>query len=152
MILRLAALLTLLASPLAAVELNEILDDPVLEERARSISAGLRCLQCQNESIDESNADIARDLRLLVRERLVEGDSDSEVIDYVTARYGEFVLLRPNGRGMNLVLWASGPVLLILTLGGLALVRRKSQDVTSAPLSEEEEAKLAKLLNGGPGE
>ncbi|MGV6840258.1 MAG: cytochrome c-type biogenesis protein [Planktomarina sp.] len=149
--MRLIALLCLLAAPVSAVELNEILDDPVLEKRARSISAGLRCLQCQNESIDESNADIARDLRLLVRERLVEGDSDSEVVEFVTARYGEFVLLKPNGRGMNLVLWASGPVLLILTLGGLALVRRKPKDATSAPLSAEEEEKLAKLLGPGPG-
>src|SRR6056297_550684 len=84
-----------------AVEPDEILPDPVLEERARELSKGIRCLVCRNESIDESNAELARDLRLLVRERLVEGDSDTEVIDFVVARYGEYVLLRPTASGAN---------------------------------------------------
>ncbi|MCR9115116.1 MAG: cytochrome c-type biogenesis protein CcmH, partial [Rhodobacteraceae bacterium] len=92
---RLILLLCLLTSPAWAVQPDEILDDPALEERARDISAGLRCLVCRNESIDESNAELARDLRLLVRERLVEGDSNDEVVQYVVDRYGEYVLLKP---------------------------------------------------------
>ena len=88
-------ILCLVASPALAVQPDEILDDPALEERARDISAGLRCLVCRNESIDESNADLARDMRLLVRERLVAGDSDAEVVDFIVDRYGEYVLLKP---------------------------------------------------------
>ena len=138
--------LTLLATHLMAVEPDEVLDDPVLEKRARSLSQGLRCLQCRNESIDESNAGIARDLRILVRERLLAGDSDTEVIDHVVTRYGEYVLLRPNGVGSNLVLWLAGPILLLITLGGLALVaRRKPQ--AEAGLSQAEEEELKRLLD-----
>ena len=85
-----------LAGPVAAVQPDEVLDDPMLEERARDLSKGLRCLVCRNESIDESNASLARDLRLLVRERLVEGDSDDEVMDFIVDRYGEYVLLQSN--------------------------------------------------------
>ncbi|MGB1236214.1 MAG: cytochrome c-type biogenesis protein [Planktomarina sp.] len=142
-----------LAIPAAAVEVDEILDDPVLEKRARSLSATLRCLQCRNESIDESKADVARDLRLLVRERLVQGDSDTEVLDFVVNRYGEYVLLHPNGTGANLVLWLSGPALLLLTLLGLAVVRGTStNDATTPPLSPAEEAELAKLLAAKAGD
>lgn len=100
-----AALMLALASPAAAVNPNEVLDDPALEARARALSLELRCLVCQNQSIDDSNAELARDLRLLVRERLVEGDSDKDVIDYVVSRYGEFVLLKPRFSLQTMLLW-----------------------------------------------
>ncbi|RMD49780.1 MAG: cytochrome c-type biogenesis protein CcmH, partial [Alphaproteobacteria bacterium] len=96
-----------------AVEPDEMLADPALEARARAISKQLRCLVCRNESIDESNAKLARDLRLLVRERLKAGDSDEEVIAYIVDRYGEFVLLKPRARGVNLLLWLAGPLMLL---------------------------------------
>ncbi len=143
--------LLIAGTPAMAVEPDEVLSDPVLEDRARSISSGLRCLQCRNESIDESSAQIARDLRLLVRERLVAGDSDTEVVDFVVARYGEFVLLRPNGTGMNLVLWGAGPALLLLTLLGLWLTRRAARPVTDAPLTPQEENKLQEVLQRHSG-
>lgn len=150
--IRLITLLVFCATAAAGVQVDEILDDPVLEQRARSISGNLRCLQCRNESIDESNADVARDLRLLVRERLLEGDSDTEVIDFVVSRYGEFVLLRPNGTGANLVLWLAGPGLLILTLALMALARQgRAADVTTDPLSYDEEQKLSELLASPAG-
>ena len=114
---RLVLILLLVSTPLFAVEPDEILDDPMLEARARDISAGLRCLVCRNESIDESNADLARDLRLLVRERLLAGDSNSEAVDYIVARYGEYVLLNPPARGSTWILWLAGPP---SHLGGLA--------------------------------
>lgn len=123
----LVMLLLVWAGIAQAVEPGEVLSDPVLEDRARSISQGLRCLQCRNESIDESNAGIAKDLRLLVRARLVEGDSDTEVMDYIVARYGEYVLLRPNGLGINLVLWLAGPALFLTALAGLIAVQRRSK-------------------------
>ena len=146
---RLALVFCLLAAPLWAVQPDEILEDPALEERAREISEGLRCLVCRNESIDESNADLARDLRLLVRERLVAGDSDEEVVDFVVDRYGEFVLLRPQVTGSNLVLWLAGPAVLVLALGvGGAYIRRRSKAEPAAEgLSAEEEARLKSLLN-----
>ena len=117
----LAAAVLLIAFPSVAVEPSEVLDDPILETRARKISQGLRCLVCQNQSIDDSAAVLARDLRVLVRERLVAGDGDQEVIDYVVSRYGEFVLLKPRFAWHTIVLWAAGPVALIagLILGGL---------------------------------
>ena len=131
-----------------AVEPGEVLPDPVLEDRARSISQGLRCLQCRNESIDESNAGIAKDLRLLVRARLVEGDSDTEVMDYIVVRYGEYVLLRPNGLGINMVLWLSGPVLFLIALAGLFAVKRRSKrNALIEGLSEEEEKEIEKILS-----
>ena len=131
-----------------AVEPGEVLPDPVLEDRARSISQGLRCLQCRNESIDESNAGIAKDLRLLVRARLVEGDSDTEVMDYIVMRYGEYVLLRPNGLGINLVLWLAGPVLFLIALAGLFAVQHRSKrNALTEGLSEEEEKEIEKLLS-----
>jgi cytochrome c-type biogenesis protein CcmH len=130
------------------VEPDEILSDPILEDRARLISQGLRCLQCRNESIDESNAGIARDLRLLVRARLLEGDSDTEVMDYVVARYGEYVLLRPNGLGINLVLWLSGPTLFFVSLAGLIAVQKRSKrNETIDQLTEDEEKEIEKLLS-----
>ncbi|MGY8791302.1 MAG: cytochrome c-type biogenesis protein [Pseudomonadales bacterium] len=130
----------------SAVEPNELLNDPILETRARFISQALRCTQCRNESIDESNADIAKDLRLLVRRRLVAGDSDTEVVNYVVARYGEYVLLKPNIIGINLVLWLSGPFILLLTLFGLILLSRKVENCSIAKLTDQEEKKIKDLL------
>ena len=129
-----------------AVEPGEVMSNLLLEERARSISKSLRCLQCRNESIDESNADIAKDLRLLVRRRLVAGDSDTEVVNYVVARYGEYVLLKPNIIGINLVLWLSGPFILLLTLFGLFLLSRKVENCSIAKLTDQEEKKIKDLL------
>ncbi|MCI5111080.1 MAG: cytochrome c-type biogenesis protein CcmH [Marivita sp.] len=137
------------AGPAYAVLPDEVLDDPVLENRARELSKGLRCLVCQNESIDESHADLARELRLVVRERLVAGDSDEEVLDYLVERYGEFVLLRPRTDGWNMILWLSGPALFLLALGiGVAYVRGRASAAapTEAGLSEEEKARLEELL------
>ena len=147
---RLALILALaLAAPAGAVEPDEVLDDPALEERARDISSGLRCVVCQNESIDESNATLARDLRLMVRERLVAGDSDAEVVDYVVDRYGEFVLLRPTMTGSNIALWLA-PVALLLVGGGLAFayIRRRGARPAAgeAGLSPDEEARLRELM------
>jgi len=147
--LYLAALMLALALPAAAVQPDEVLDDPALEERAREISAGLRCVVCRNESIDESNATLARDLRLMVRERLVAGDSDDDVLAYVVDRYGEYVLLRPTMTGSNIVLWLA-PAALILIGGGLSLVYIRRRAGSPAPaevaLSAEEKARLKDLL------
>ncbi|WP_299023674.1 cytochrome c-type biogenesis protein [uncultured Sulfitobacter sp.] len=147
---RFALLLMLLATPLAAVEPDEVLSDPVLEQRALELSKGLRCPVCQSESIDESNAPISKDLRLLVRERLVDGDTDQQALDYIVARYGEFVLLKPTLSGANWVLWAAGPLMLLIAgFVGLAYVRGRSR--AAAPqdgiLSDEEAAKLRDILN-----
>lgn len=147
---RFLMVLMLVLMPLSgafAVDPSEVLSDPLLEKRARSISAGLRCLVCQNQSIDESDADLAKDLRLVVRERLLEGDSDTEVIDYVVDRYGEFVLLQPTFAGHNLVLWLTAPALLIIGAFGLIIVNRKKKPAGPAPLSAKEKAELEKLLN-----
>lgn len=145
----LALCLALLAAmPAGAVQPDEILDDPVLEERARELSEGLRCLVCRNENIDESNADLARDLRLAVRERLVAGDTDAEVIDYLVSRYGEYVLLRPRADGVNLVLWLAGPAMLLagVAVAGVALGRRRGTAPREGDLSPEERARLEALL------
>lgn len=136
-------------APVHAVQPDEVLDDPALEQRARAISAGLRCLVCQNESIDESHASLARDLRLLVRERLVAGDTDSEVLDFVVERYGEFVLLKPTTGGLNWLLWASGPLLFAFALlMGLLYLRNRSTAVavTEKGLSDEERKRLEEIL------
>lgn len=141
------ALMLALATPAFAVQPDEVLDDPVLEERARDISEGLRCLVCRNENIDESNADLARDLRLLVRERLVEGDTNDEVVDYVVARYGEYVLLKPTLTGANKLLWIAGPVMLLIALGiGLAFVRRRQAEPEVSDLTDEERKRLEVIL------
>ncbi len=145
----LGLILALVASIALAVEPDEVLDDPALESRAREISAGLRCLVCQNESIDESNASLARDLRLLVRERLVAGDSNAEAVDFIVARYGEFVLLKPTTGGWNWLLWASGPGLFLIALVlGVLYVRRRSQATAEgdAALSPDEQKRLDELL------
>jgi len=137
----------ILAAPAWAVQPDEVLDDPVLESRAREISAGLRCPVCQSESIDESNATLSRDLRLLVRERLVAGDTDQEAIDYIVARYGEFVLLRPDVRGANLVLWLAAPGLLLIGLViGWSTIRRRSAKPPSDTLDAAEKARLDEIL------
>lgn len=135
-----------LAGAAMAVEPDEMLDDPVLEDRAREISKGLRCLVCRNESIDESHAELARDLRILVRERLVEGDSDEEVVEYLVSRFGEYVLLTPRADGVNLLLWWAAPALLLAGLGIAAFHIRRRRDVTAPEgLSEAEAKRLAEL-------
>ncbi|MBL4811783.1 MAG: cytochrome c-type biogenesis protein CcmH [Rhodobacteraceae bacterium] len=140
-------ILALLAAPVLAVEPSEMLSDPLLEARARSISAGLRCPVCRNESIDESNAVISGELRLLVRERLVAGDDDQAVVDYVVNRFGEFVLLRPDASGTNLILWLAAPLMLIFALWlGFANIARRAKAAEPEALSADEEAKLAALL------
>lgn len=143
-------LLAALALPLPsmAVQPGEILPDPVLEARARDISKLLRCPVCQGENIDESNAPVARDLRLVVRERLTAGDSDDQVLDYVVARFGEFVLFQPRAEGANLILWAAGPAMLLLGLGaaGLYLRGRRAVGVASVGLSDAERARLDDIL------
>lgn len=135
-------------APANAVQPGEALADGALEARARTLSRELRCMVCQNESIDESNAPLARDLRLLVRERLVAGDSDGQVIDFLVARYGEFVLLRPRFSTQTVVLWAS-PVV-VLAAGAVFLIlrsrRRRTDTATTAPLSPAEEASLRTIL------
>ncbi|SNX67599.1 cytochrome c-type biogenesis protein CcmH [Cereibacter ovatus] len=137
-----------LAAPAFAVQPDEILPDPALETRAREISKDLRCLVCRNESIDDSNAQLARDLRLLVRERLVEGDSDAEVMAFVVDRYGEYVLLNPTTGGANLILWIAGPAMLAAGLGTAALYlrRRRSAPEPQPALSESERARLTEIL------
>ena len=148
MIRAIALALLLWPTSLLAVEPQEVLADPALEARARQISDGLRCPVCRNESIDESHAEVARDIRLLVRERLVAGDTDQEIMDAVVARYGEFVLLRPTGNGANLVLWLAGPAMLLMGLGlGWSVVRKRGTAPEEA-LTEEERARLNDLLKG----
>jgi cytochrome c-type biogenesis protein CcmH len=133
-----------------AVEPDEVLADAALEARARAISAGLRCLVCRNQSIDDSNAPLARDLRLLVRQRLVAGDTDAQVYAYVEGRYGKFVLLKPPLTVTTLVLWATPAML--LAIAGLAAWRFAggARRQTSSKLSSEEETRL-KVLLGGDG-
>lgn len=149
----LAALVLLagLAAPALAVQPDEILGDPVLESRARAISAELRCMVCQNQSIDDSDAPLAKDLRVIVRERLKAGDSDSQVMDFMVARYGEFVLLRPRVSWRNALLWAT-PVL-VLALGALAAVfgLRRRRSAIPPRLSAEEEARLKRLMAEAEG-
>lgn len=137
--------LWLLAAPAWAVQPDEVLPDPALEARARAISAELRCPVCQSESIDESNAEIARDLRLLVRERLVAGDSDADVLSYVTDRYGDFVRLRPRVSGANLVLWLAGPMLLLIG-GGIAWRTMRRSAAPPDPLSAEDQKRLDEIM------
>ena len=141
-LLLLAALLT--APALYAVQIDEILTDPTLESRARAISAELRCMVCQNQSIDDSEAPLARDLRLLVRERLKAGDSDSQVIDFMVARYGEFVLLKPRLAWHTALLWVTPPLVLVLGLAMISLPTRRRAAVVREPagLTDAERTKL----------
>jgi cytochrome c-type biogenesis protein CcmH len=144
--------LAAIASPVAvyAVQPDEVLPDARLEARARALSAQLRCMVCQNQSIDDSDADLARDLRLLVRERLVAGDTDEQVLDYLVARYGEFVLLKPRLSSRNIVLWATPIAVLVIGAGAFVAYTRR-RPVPGSPaattLSPDEEARLARLLD-----
>jgi cytochrome c-type biogenesis protein CcmH len=144
------------ASNAYAVQPDEIMSDPAKESRARDLSRELRCMVCQNQSIDDSEAPLARDLRLLVRERIAAGDSDAQVIDFLVARYGEFVLLKPRLKPHTLLLWLLPP--LALAGGGLALWihnRRRSRSAASddqslSKLTAEEEARLERLIAAEP--
>ncbi|KRB50184.1 cytochrome C [Rhizobium sp. Root708] len=145
--LLLAAAFVLAAAPAFAVNPDEVLADPALEARARTISAELRCMVCQNQSIDDSNAELAKDLRLLVRERITDGDSDEQVMSYIVSRYGEFVLLRPRFEAKTLMLW--GAPLVLFVVGGISLLvfaRRRTGKPTGSTLTAEEQAKLDDLL------
>jgi cytochrome c-type biogenesis protein CcmH len=154
----LAVLAMLQAAPAFAVQPDEVLPDPVLEQRARQLSRELRCMVCQNQSIDDSDAPLARDLRILVRERLQAGDSDKQVLEFLTARYGDFVLLKPPLNWRTALLW--GLPAAILVIGGvvlLAAIRRQrnlsgdaESEATGIPLTAEEKEKIARLLDSDP--
>ena len=149
------ALLVLAVSTAAApaVEPDEVLADPETEARARQISQNIRCLVCQNESIDESNAPLARDLRILVREQLTDGATDRDVIEFVVARYGEFVLLQPDPSGSNLLIYAAVPAFLIFALAcaGFYVLRRQNRSLREAdPLSPAEQNQVAEILGSEP--
>lgn len=144
------ALMLLAVPAVHAVQPDEIMPDPVKEARARELSRELRCMVCQNQSIDDSDAPLARDLRLLVRERIAAGDSNSQVLDFLVARYGEFVLLKPRFERQTMLLWLLAP--LLLAGGGFALWRQNrrrahvSADVPP-PLTPDEQARLAALMS-----
>ncbi len=145
------ALVALLALPALAVEPDEVLKDPALEARARELSKELRCLVCQNQSIDDSAAPLAKDLRIVVRERLTAGDSNAQVIDYLTRRYGAFVLLKPPMTPATYLLWF-GPALILAAgaIGLFVLARRRAVNpvaASPAPLSDDEQRRLAALLS-----
>lgn len=143
----LACMLVFSALPALAVNPDEVLSDPALETRARALSAQLRCMVCQNQSIDDSNAELARDLRLLVRDRITRGDSDEDVIAYVVSRYGEFVLLKPRWSARTYVLWAAPAGL--LAAGVLAIFlnnRRRRARPAAAKLTAEEQRELDRIL------
>jgi cytochrome c-type biogenesis protein CcmH len=145
------AMALLAACPAHAVEPDEVLQDPALEARARTISEGLRCLVCQNQSIDDSEAPLAKDLRLLVRERLKAGDSNEQIVDFIVARYGEFVLLKPRFETHTLVLWLATPAVFLVALLIIALAyRRRRAEATNPPiLSVAERRKLKRLIGDG---
>ncbi len=149
------ALAALVLAPLLAraVEPEEILPDPHLEARARAISAGLRCLVCQNESIDESNATLAHDIRVLVRERLLAGDSDQQIRDFLVSRYGNFILLKPPFEPGTYLLWLT-PFLLLLAGGGAIYLnaRRKAALVAPKELTPAEKTRLASIVTPPEGE
>jgi cytochrome c-type biogenesis protein CcmH len=149
----LLALALLACAPAWAVQPDEVLPDPALEARARALSRELRCMVCQNQSIDDSAAPLARDLRLLVRERLTAGDSDPQVLDFLVARYGEFVLLRPRFNWHTALLWLLPPGVLLGGALALFLIGRNRARPAASPeseaLSPAEEARLARLMQGG---
>ena len=137
----------LLITPAYAVQPDEVLADAKLEQRARDLSTGFRCLVCQNQSIDESDAELARDLRILIRERLTKGDSDAEIKNFVVDRYGDYVLLKPRLTVRTAILWAT-PFLIVLLGAGLMLRRRAvSEDNAESTLTAEEQAALRNLSN-----
>ncbi len=143
---KLIMILCLVAAPLWAVEPDEVLSDPVLEERARAISADVRCVQCQNEPIDTSNASIARDLRLLIRERLVAGDTDQQVRDVLVSIHGDYVLFKPPFKPSTYALWFAP--LIVIAIGAIAVVNTFRRKPTAAhdALSAEDEAEINRLL------
>ena len=145
---RLLAILAMLAtlSPAFALSPDELLKDPALEKRARAISAELRCLVCQNQSIDDSDAPLAKDLRTLVREQLTQGKSDAEIMDFVVARYGEFVLLKPRLTTGTLLLWGTPFAVLLIAGVALFLRRRRVEPVPETPLTEAERQALQKAM------
>ena len=145
--------LLLLSVPALAVEPSEMLKDPALEARARELGRTLRCVVCQNQSIDDSAAEVAHDMRRAVRERLVAGDSDRQVMDYMVARYGDYVLLEPPFKPETWMLWLGGPLVLLLGAAGLLLAARRPrppEPIPVPPLSEDERARVDQLL-GKPG-
>ena len=144
--LMLLAALVLFTPEVRAVQPDEVLEDPTLEARAREISKELRCLVCRNESIDDSNAGLARDLRILVRERLVAGDTDAQVKTYLVDRYGEFVLLKPVFSMANAMLWFAGPLIFVLGLIASVAYVRSRRPAAAEALSPEEQAKLDEIL------
>lgn len=145
----LALLLLVFASPAFAVDPSEVLPNPALESRAREIGRALRCVVCQNQSIDDSNAEVARDMRRAVRERLVAGDNDAAVFDFMVARYGDYVLLNPPFKARTLLLWLGTPLVLLIAGSALLLAaRRRKAVVAPQPLSDEEQRRLDSLLKG----
>jgi cytochrome c-type biogenesis protein CcmH len=145
------ALLLTFMVPAVAVTPDEMLKDPALEARARQLSQELRCMVCQNQSIDDSEAPLAHDLRVLVRDRLTAGDSDSQVLDYLVSRYGEFVLLKPRFETSTLLLWGLPPLALISGLIGLVVALRRRNKIAAEPetLSAAEQSRLATLVEPG---
>jgi cytochrome c-type biogenesis protein CcmH len=139
--------LTLIAGPALAVQPDEVMKDPALETRARALSSELRCLVCQNESIDDSEAPLARDIRVLIRERIGKGESNDAVRDYLVSRYGDFILLRPPFKPETLLLWLSPVLMLGLGVAAALYARRHAPSATPG-LSDEEEAQLAALTRG----
>ena len=143
----LALLLLVFAFPAFAVDPSEVLPDPALEARAREIGRSLRCVVCQNQSIDDSNAEVARDMRRAVRERLVAGDNDAAVFDFMVARYGDYVLLNPPFKARTLLLWLGAPLVLLIAGGALLIAaRRRKAIMPPRPLSDEEQRRLDALL------
>jgi len=142
-------MLVTISSSSLAVQPEEMLKDPKLEARARELSRELRCMVCQNQSIDESEAPLARDLRLLVRERLTKGDTNQQVLDFLVSRYGEFVLLKPPLESRTLILWALPPTALLAGAIGLffAMRRRRTDGLEAATLSNEEQRRLSTLVD-----
>ena len=153
----LAVFLLALVTPALAVQPDEMLKDPKLEARARSLSAGLRCMVCQNQSIDDSNAGLARDLRILVRERLTKGDTDAQVLDYLVKRYGEFVLLKPRIEWHTALLWSTPLVILLIGIFWLLAMARRGAGANAAvasaemapPLNEAEKKRFDEMLKRG---
>ncbi len=143
----LVVLIVALAGPTFAVQPDEVMNDPALEARARALSAELRCMVCQNQSIDDSDAPLARDIRLLIRERIGQGETNDAVRGYLVSRYGDFILLKPPFKPETLLLWLSAPLTLLAGLAAVLIARRRAPAATEA-LTPEEEARLAALTKG----